>query len=69
MDLLAHGVMPGIANREWVEHDPDLDPLRELPRSRPFATLNTLSRADGERRGASHDRLEHLRRQAPVCVL
>ena len=41
MDLLERtSVMPGIANREWVEHDPDLDPLRELPRFKAFvATL------------------------------
>jgi adenylate cyclase len=41
MDLLERNdVMPGIANRAWVEHDPDLDPLRELPRFKAFvATL------------------------------
>jgi hypothetical protein len=43
MDLLERNdVMPGIANRAWVEHDPDLDPVRELPRFRAFVT--TLSR-------------------------
>ena len=39
MDLLERNdVMPGIANRAWVDHDPDLDPLRELPRFRIFIT-------------------------------
>ena len=33
MDLLElRSVMPGIANREWVEHDSDLDSLRDHPR-------------------------------------
>ena len=39
MDLLERNdVMPGIANRAWVDHDPDLDPLRELPRFQAFIT-------------------------------
>ena len=40
MDLLERAVLPGMANRIWVEHDSDLDSLRELPRFKAFmATL------------------------------
>ena len=40
MDLLERAVLPGMANRVWLEHDSDLDSLRELPRFRAFvATL------------------------------
>jgi adenylate cyclase len=40
MDLLERAVLPGMANRIWVEHDSDLDALREVPRFKAFlATL------------------------------
>jgi TolB-like protein/Tfp pilus assembly protein PilF len=40
MDLLERAVLPGMANRVWVEHDSDLDSLRTLPRFKAFlATL------------------------------
>ncbi len=40
MDLLERAVLPGMANRVWVEHDSDLESLRELPRFKTFfATL------------------------------
>jgi adenylate cyclase len=40
MGLLERAVLPGMANRVWVEHDSDLDALRELPRFKAFlATL------------------------------
>ena len=40
MDLLERAVLPGMANRIWVEHDTDLNALRELPRFQAF--LKTL---------------------------
>jgi adenylate cyclase len=40
MDLLERAVLPGMANRVWVEHDSTLDSLRALPRFKAFiATL------------------------------
>ena len=36
MDLLEKAVLPGMANRVWLEHDSDLDSLRELPRFKAF---------------------------------
>ena len=40
MELLERAVLPGMANRAWLEHDADLDSLRELPRFKAFvATL------------------------------
>jgi tetratricopeptide (TPR) repeat protein len=40
LDLLERAVLPGMANRIWLEHDHDLDSLRELPRFKAFmATL------------------------------
>jgi TolB-like protein/Tfp pilus assembly protein PilF len=40
MDLLERAVLPGMANRVWLEHDSDLDSLRTLPRFKAFlATL------------------------------
>jgi Flp pilus assembly protein TadD len=40
MDLLERAVLPGMANRAWLEHDADLDLLRGLPRFKAFvATL------------------------------
>jgi tetratricopeptide (TPR) repeat protein len=40
MDLLERAVLPGMANRVWLEHDTDLDSLRALPRFQRFvATL------------------------------
>ncbi len=40
MGLLERAVLPGMANRIWLEHDSDLDSLRELPRFKAFvATL------------------------------
>ncbi len=41
MDLLERAVLPGMANRSWVEHDSSLDPLRDQPRFKAF--LKTLS--------------------------
>jgi adenylate cyclase len=32
LDLLDQAVATGRGFRAWIEHDPDLDPLRELPR-------------------------------------
>lgn len=40
MELLERAVLPGMANRVWVEHDSDLDPLRDLPRFKAY--LETL---------------------------
>jgi hypothetical protein len=31
-DCLERGAPVGFPAREWLEHDPDLDPLREHPR-------------------------------------
>jgi len=40
IDLLERAVLPGMANRAWLEHDSDVDLLRELPRFKAFvATL------------------------------
>ena len=40
VELLERAVLPGMANRIWLEHDRDLDGLRELPRFKAFvATL------------------------------
>jgi TolB-like protein/tetratricopeptide (TPR) repeat protein len=40
MDLLERAVLPGMANRIWIEHDSDVDSLREHPRFKAFmATL------------------------------
>ena len=40
MELLERAVLPGMANRIWLEHDSDLDSLRDLPRFKAFvATL------------------------------
>ncbi len=40
MGLLEKAVLPGMANRVWLEHDSDLDALRTLPRFKAFmATL------------------------------
>ena len=40
MEVLERAVLPGMANRVWLEHDSDLDSLRELPRFKAFlATL------------------------------
>ncbi len=40
MDILERAVLPGMAQRVWLEHDSDLDSLRELPRFKAFlATL------------------------------
>ena len=40
LDLLERAVLPGMANRIWVEHDSTLDSLRELPRFKAYiATL------------------------------
>lgn len=36
MDLLERAVLPGSANRVWMEHDSDLDALRELPRFKAY---------------------------------
>ena len=41
MNLLERAMLPGWANRTWVKHDSDLDPLREHPRFKAF--LKTLS--------------------------
>ena len=38
MDLLERAVLPGSANRVWIEHDSDLDELRELPRFKEYMT-------------------------------
>jgi adenylate cyclase len=41
LELLERAVMPGMANLVWLEHDSDLDSVRELPRFKAFvATLN-----------------------------
>jgi hypothetical protein len=40
MDLLERAVLPGMANRFWLEHDSDLESLRELPRFKAY--LRTL---------------------------
>lgn len=40
MDLLERAVLPGMANRFWLEHDSDLDSLRELSRFKAY--LRTL---------------------------
>lgn len=41
MELLERAVLPGMANRVWLEHDSDLDSLREIPRFKAFfATLS-----------------------------
>ena len=32
IDLLERARLPGMANKDWVEHDADLDPLRDHPR-------------------------------------
>ena len=36
IDLLERAVLPGSANRVWIEHDSDLDDLRELPRFKAY---------------------------------
>ncbi len=41
MDLLERALLPGMANRLWVMHDSDLDPLRKHPRFKAF--LKALS--------------------------
>ena len=32
LDCLEKSISGGMAHKEWIEHDTDLDPLRELPR-------------------------------------
>ncbi len=32
VDCLEKAVKAGMAHREWIEHDSDLDPLRDHPR-------------------------------------
>jgi hypothetical protein len=32
LDCLERGVQNGFGHREWIENDPDLNSLRELPR-------------------------------------
>jgi hypothetical protein len=34
LDLLGRAVRAGFRKREWIEHDPDIDPLRGDPRYR-----------------------------------
>jgi hypothetical protein len=36
IDLLERAVLPGSANRVWIEHDSDLDDLRDLPRFKAY---------------------------------
>jgi len=36
IDLLERAVLPGSANRVWIEHDSDLDELRDLPRFKAY---------------------------------
>ena len=32
VDCLERSVEHGFGNKEWIQHDPDLNPLREHPR-------------------------------------
>jgi adenylate cyclase len=44
IDCLEQSITTGMGQKEWIENDPDLDPLRESPR---FSALVESLNADG----------------------